>query len=281
MPRGQSVRVRLLGLNVSPGDFGPQPPAPNPILTACQQDAAAGLYAQAMAGYIRWLAPQMEWIRSRLREEQAKLRDEARGEGQHARTPGIIADLTIGLEYFLEFAVDAKAITSEDRKALLDRGRAALAAAGAAHGSNIAAAEPTGQYLRLLSSALASGAAHIASRDGSQPHDARSWGWHLEGTIWRPQGSCIGWLVNDQVYLEPDAAYACAQSIAHKQGESLTVGEQTLRHRLKDKNLLVTTDPTREKLVVRRVLQGVRREVLHIKWHAMPSSEPEVDGEAA
>jgi hypothetical protein len=31
-------------------------------LTACQDDAAAGRCAQAMAGYVQWLAPRIEAI---------------------------------------------------------------------------------------------------------------------------------------------------------------------------------------------------------------------------
>src|SRR5262249_32749850 len=57
-PRGQSLRARVLVLEVSPGDLGPQPGEPNPALTACQQDAAAGKYAAALAGFLAWLAPQ-------------------------------------------------------------------------------------------------------------------------------------------------------------------------------------------------------------------------------
>src|SRR5262249_37506521 len=40
----------------------------------------------------------------------------------------------------------------------------------------------------------------------------------------------------------------------------------TLRRRLKDAGLLVTTDATRGKLTVRKTLQGRRREVLHVAW---------------
>lgn len=42
VPRGQSLRARLLVLDVAPGDFGPQPPDPNPALSECQQDAITG-----------------------------------------------------------------------------------------------------------------------------------------------------------------------------------------------------------------------------------------------
>src|SRR5262249_6141580 len=49
VPRGQSLRARLLVMELAPGELDWA------RLTACQGDAAAGLYAQALAGYLRWL----------------------------------------------------------------------------------------------------------------------------------------------------------------------------------------------------------------------------------
>src|SRR5262249_382680 len=115
IPRGQSLRARLLVLEVSPGDFGPAPPRPNPALSACQRDAEGGKYAAALAGFLRWLAPQYEVIRGRLRAEAIELRDRARAAGQHARTPGIIADLSLGLRYLLDFAQAVGACTDQER----------------------------------------------------------------------------------------------------------------------------------------------------------------------
>src|SRR5262249_45056246 len=149
-PRGQSLRARLLVLELARGDFGPQPPHPNPMLSACQRDAAAGKYAAAMAGFIHWLAPQYDAVRRRLRGEVAELRDRARSEGQHARTPGIVADLALGLRYFLDFALAAGAISEAERADLWRRGWAALGEAGAAQAAQIATAEPAGPLLRPL-----------------------------------------------------------------------------------------------------------------------------------
>jgi hypothetical protein len=51
VPRGQSLRGRLLVLEVGPKALDWQ------RLTTCQRDAADGRYAAALAGFIRWLAP--------------------------------------------------------------------------------------------------------------------------------------------------------------------------------------------------------------------------------
>jgi hypothetical protein len=273
-PRGQSLRARFLGLDISPGDFGPQPPNPNPTLSACQRDAASGLYALAMAGYVHWLAPQMDAIRGRLQAEQAELRDMASGDGQHARTPGIIAGLALGLRYLLDFALTAGAISEVERAELWRRGWTALTEAAAAQAAGIAAAEPAGLFLRLLSAAVASGSAHIANQKGEEPPEPQRWGWRRDGTdlLHKPQGVRAGWLADGEVYLEPEASFAAVQRMARDQNETFAITAHTLRRRLKEKGLLATTDAARGKLTVRKMLQGVRRDVLHIAKIGAPGA---------
>jgi len=291
-PRGQSLRARLLSLDVSPGDLGPQPPATNPKLTACQQDAAAGKYALAMAAFIRWLAPQYESVRGRMQAEADELRDQARADGQHARTPGIIADLALGLRYLLDFARVVGAVTEAKGTALWNQGWAALVEAGAEQARHLSVAEPAGQFLRLLSAAITGGRAHLTGRDGNEPVEPLHWGWRSEvyyagkdetnAIRFKPQGQCAGWLVDGEVYLEPDVSFAVVQELARSQGESFAVNAATLRRRLNEKGFLAAVDDGRKRLTIRMVLQGSRREVLHLIPNSL-SPEPaddEVDVQA-
>jgi hypothetical protein len=279
-PRGQSLRSRLLVVEVSPGDVN------TAWLTACQKDAAAGRYAQALAGFLYWLAPQYADVRGRLLQEQAELRDAANADGQHARTPGIVADLALGLRYFLEFARQSDAVSLSETAALWERGWNALTEAAGEQATHISAAEPTNLFLRLLLSALGSGRAHVADPEGQQPRDAASWGWRLKpiGTgeqareEWQPQGKRIGWVEQDRLYLEPDAAFAEAQRLAGEQGDSLPVSARTLNKRLFERGLLaaVETHGGKTRYAVRRTLQGQRREVICLRADALspPASAP-------
>src|SRR5262249_30307819 len=233
-----------------------------PRLTACQHDGASGKYAAALAGFIRWLARQYEAVRGGLRTELAELRDQVRGEGQHARMPGIVADLAIGLRYLLDFARSAGAVSEAERAALGGRGWAALTEAAAAHAGNIASAEPARLFLRLLSAAVASGYAHVSDQEGNQPQEPQRWGWRPDAG--GAQGMRVGWLDDGELYLEPDAACTAVQRFARDQIESFPVTSNTLRRRLKERGLLATTDTARGKLTVRKTLQGARREVLHM-----------------
>ena len=279
VPPGQSLRGRMLVLEVSPDDV------PKPRLTPHQQAAASGLYAQALAAFVSWLARQYGELRARLPGERAALRDRAQTGIGSARTPGIVADLALGLKLFLDFAVVAGAITPAEREALARRGWNALVEASGAHAKHIEAVEPTALFLRLLAAALASGRAHVAGPDGGKPENPGAWGWREaefrtaagSDSRWEPQGRRVGWFDgSDDLLLEPEAAYAEAQELARHQGESLPVSSRTLWKRLRERSLLASWDERRQRNTIRRTLEGVKdRDVLHLRAGALsPCVEP-------
>ncbi len=289
IPHGESLRARLLIQEIAYGDIDRQ------RLTMAQKDAAAGHYAAAMSGYLCWLAERYGEMRSRLSQERAALRDRALAEGGkgHARSPGIMADLAVGLKYLLDFAVEVGAITVEERSALAQRAWAALGEAVGAQAANVEADEPTAVFLRLLKAALASGRAHLAGPDGTEPMDPGAWGWRQvevgsgdhSRREWRPQGRRLGWVKvgmvglvrSEHVYLEPEASYAEVQTLAREQGESFPISPRTLHRRLHDKRLLADTDTKRKVLTVRHVLENQRRSVLHLHTHLLRSRPDQPD----
>jgi hypothetical protein len=273
VPGGQSLRGRMFTLEVGPSDV------PLPRLTPHQR-AAAGLYAQALAGFIRWLAPRYSELCRRLPAERAALRDRALKGAGSPRTPGIMADLALGLNCFLDFAREVGNLAEPGRLALERRAWAALRVAAAAQAEHVQAAEPATHFLRLLAAALASGRAHIAGPSGNAPMGESAWGWRREdtrdGPAWRPQGRRVGWLEGEQLYLEPESAYAEAQRLAGEQGEALPVSPRTLWRRLRERGLLASWDETRQRCTVRRRLEGHdRREVIHLRPEALsPGAQP-------
>jgi hypothetical protein len=196
------------------------------------------------------------------------LRDKALTGAGSPRTPGIVADLALGLKLFFDFACSIKACTDAERDTFACRGWQALLKAADAHAKHVEAAEPTALFLRLLLAALASGRAHVADREGRVPEAAQAWGWREENSDdpgWRPQGRRIGWLEGTDLYLEPEASFAAAQEMARDQNEAIPVSSRTLHQRLKELGLLASWDSRRQRLTVRRTLAGVeRREVLHL-----------------
>jgi hypothetical protein len=263
IPRGHSVRGRMGIVEISKGDITSE------NLTRCQKDAAAGLYALAMSGYLWWLAPRIEAIRNGLGEEIRCLRERYYDENQHARTPGIRADLAIGWKYFLHFALDVGAISQQMLKDYQERVGVGLKVMAQAQAAHQQAAEPVSQFLALIRSALNAGRAYIASPSGSYPpENPDAWGWRREdsneGPYWKPQGKCIGWVDGEDLYLDPENSFAEAQGLAGAQGESIPVGSKTLSKRLEENGKLKTTERNRGKLTVRRMLEHKRIEVWHL-----------------
>ena len=193
-PRGQSLRARTFIIEVSPGDID------KARLTECQRNAAAGLYAQALACYLGWLAPSYPRIRAALPEKTAELRTQAAADGMHARTPGIVASLAVGFRFFLLFAESVGAITPGERARLRSESWQALLEAADLQAAKQEATEPARHFLRLLAAVLASQRAHVAGIDGGAPEGPARWGWRRKDTLtsigpqteWQAHGRRIG-----------------------------------------------------------------------------------------
>lgn len=266
-PRGQSIRARLLVVELERGQI------PSAALSEFQRDAAAGLYAQALAGFVAHLAPRYGRVRDRLAAERTELRERFGSSAGHARTPTAVADLALGLRHLLEFAVAVGAITDAEREALSRRGTAAFDCLTGEQSDHITAADPVDLFLRLVRAAVSSGRAHIANRAGERPDENPSaWGWRSRdvGTgdrqreDWQPQGHRIGWLECEQVYLEPEGVYAEVQRLAVEQGQTIPLAPRTLHRRLHERDLLARVEQsgTKVRYCVRKSLEGHRREVL-------------------
>jgi Domain of unknown function (DUF3854)/Domain of unknown function (DUF927) len=259
VPKGESLRSRLFTLEVAPGDVC------WPVLATCQDNAACGLYAASLAGFIQWLAGHYEEVKTRLRTDIDELRREA-VQSPHKRTSDIVANLLIGFQYFLRFAREQDAISIEEEEEYWTEAGRAIAETARSQSAHQNANEPARRFLELLIAALAGGRAHIASTDGREPEESGAWGWRSEpGQIERqPKGERIGWIEDANVYLDSDNAYAVAQRLLRDQGDSIPITLQTLRKRLKEQNFLASWDDASESILIRRTCEGQSRRVLHL-----------------
>ena len=107
--------------------------------------------------------------------------------------------------------------------------------------------------------------AHVADASGDRPQQAKGWGWRRQDARWEPRGDRVGWIQGHDLFLEPEAAFAVAQRLAQESGEALTIGSRTLHKRLQEQDWLVSTDPNRQRLTVRRTLEGKVRQVLFLR----------------
>jgi hypothetical protein len=276
IPRGHSCRARVITVEAARGEID------SARLSACQADAAGGLYALALAGFIGWLAPRYGDVQAGLGAELIGLRTELQAKDQHRRTGANLAHLLLGCRYFLSFARDVGAISEAERQAYWSRIQAAVAQIGAEQHAGQLDAEPASQFLRLLRACITSEKAHVADPNGGEPDDhPEAWGWRLhalgsgggERQGWQPLGERIGWLDGDALLIDPESSHAAAQKLAVAKGESLPLSSATLGKRLQEGGLLTEVEP--EHRTVRRLIQGRRQRVWCLAAHGFFSLGPE------
>ncbi len=259
VPSGQSLRARLLMIDVGPGDVDCA------TLTECQQAAEQGRLTVAMGSFLVWTAGQYDGLQQRFCERVRVIRSRGHGRAIHARLPTAVAQLQASFEIFLEFAFGIGAIGEGEQEDLVQRCALALNELIARQAKYHQASDPALRFLNLLRAALSCGQAHVSDRQGKVPQEPAAWGWKrkADGRAWLPRGASIGWLDGQNLYLEPSCSYEVAQQMAGN--GRLAVSEQALRHRLRERHLLASVDVGRQMLLVRRTLAAHPRQVLHLK----------------
>jgi predicted methyltransferase len=208
IPEGQSLRARLLVVNLAPGELD------FTRLTSAQHDAATGVFATAMSGYLSWLARHPARLAA-VPADTVEMRAQLIGTGSHNKTPSLLAEVALGWRTVLDYATDSRALTAEQADATWPHVYAALQICGAQQ-SEHSDADPTSRFVDLVVAALSSGRAHLAAVNGGTPMHAQRWGWRDDGTgvhpPWREQGQRIGWVEDDDIYLIPDATMKVVQT---------------------------------------------------------------------
>ncbi len=272
LPRGHSLRSRLLVLEL-PGRIE-QDLAPAKTL------AAEGVYAGAMAAYVRWLAPQMDRVRAELRDHvatsAARLRADSKEVDRDHRTALLLAEVDVGLLYFRRFAAHVDEGLGGELEMLHQLTRATLRSMVSAQLAHRAAQDPIVRFLELLSAALSGGCCHVALDDGTAPEHATAWGWRVAGSspvaeseeaeqmeafddhpapepaaaarakriIYRGMGDCVGVVhaLEGLVWIKPEIAMKAVRALASSSGDPLALTTEDLPRRLYEKGLLAKDD---------------------------------------
>jgi hypothetical protein len=230
-PTGTSTFARLLQLDVDKDDIKLD------LLTTSQ--AESHLLAEAMAGYVGWLQPQLETLPPILKARWHELRSQALPHlTHHSRHPEVYAHLAVAWELLLRFAAKSGVFTEEEHLFQWHVGCEALMQAINRQRLDAEAEDPVHRFCSHIREALIQGKAYLDDVRGGYPEDASQWGWtlqttrHNDGTVsgeWRPsQGaSMLGWLDEEFLYLLPNAAYRLVFENLQKAG-ILQVQQQAL-----------------------------------------------------
>jgi hypothetical protein len=214
-------------------------------LAECQADAGAGLYAVAMAAFLRWLASRLDEVRSEMAIYAREHRGDFFVEGDHGRTPEILAHLAFGVETFLRFAVEVGVIhrtrVGEYRSTVL---AGLVEASGEIRADRAEEPDPCDQFLARIMTALVEGKASIGRReDETVPEGIETlcgWRWVSKNNCWEtwPNATRIGWVDGDIVLLQPDSSYTVARAVAQAGGEGFGISKQGLGRMLEERELL-------------------------------------------
>jgi hypothetical protein len=164
IPTGHSLRARMTVLEIDKGAVKLY------VLSRLQEAAVAGTLAEAMAGYVAYIArqPKEAFAKRALELRAAATRDG----GQHRRIPENIAQLMLGVETFLNFAVEAQAVTVEQRTALCYEAWNQLTNISAAQTAFHRDEQPASRFAALLAGVLSSGRAHTQPNAPGAVHGA-------------------------------------------------------------------------------------------------------------
>jgi hypothetical protein len=277
-PRGQSLRARMSLVHVGKGDIDPAK------LTKMQAAAKEGSMAEAMAGYVQWLAARAEELGEWLAAPRI-----AQPGAAHLRTSDNVASLAAGLDLFLQFAEEVGAI-EKGQGPVLHRGAVRLLEGDvAAQNEEQQSEDPVVLFLGAIGEALSAGRAHVATRTGGEPYHAETCGWRRReifseaGTtdVCNSCGDRIGWVDlddgHDDLWLLPAPALAAASRLLRESGawRELGLTTKTLGKRLGEAGALVTKNPDQNIKAVRA--EGGIKQGYHLRARqvlVLPEGEP-------
>jgi len=243
IPEGQSVRARLMIVELPPGAIDTK------LLTKAQQKRA--LYQETLYYYLMHLAGLDD---SEYKKHVDTLRNELVGVG-HARTPTMTARLIATATHFINWCLRIRAITKTDATNLIEDARRDILAAANTQLTYLEGSDPVQQFFTAIQAAISTGGGHFKSIHGGIPSNAAQVGWIEERSAadmpyFKSRGPLLGWVdtEGDYLYLDITAGYNIARKHA---GNDLALSRQTLLKRLKEGGVLIRTDEARQRNTVR------------------------------
>jgi hypothetical protein len=100
LPAAHSIRARALIVSIAEGDVD------TALLTRAQEAAGSGLYEQALAGFLIWLAGHYEQALERWRRLALAYRDRLVADGVHGRSPAAVAQLVAAVEILAQYLAE-------------------------------------------------------------------------------------------------------------------------------------------------------------------------------
>lgn len=246
-PGGESTLGRAMILEVEAGDISARADAMQSPEVRRRLSGVTSAFLRHVAGsYPAW----RDNLRNRMVAHRAGVTERL---GQyasrvHPRAPEQLAELLVGLDAFVGFALEAGALTRSECDDLEVRCKLGGLEAVKAQAPFRESSDPVGRVLALTAAAFTSGRAHLRlATSGDDAGDA--WGWRSEErgdrTARVPRGAHVGWLDGETAYLDKESWIACIKLFARDQGDPVTWTPATILKRMNSAGRLGACDRDR------------------------------------
>ena len=234
---GESGTARYFALELKEKDVDLE------TLTAFQQEADDGTLQRCMFAYTEWIRENFlfseeaeQKFKSCLRSRFIFHRDHFREGGIpcHGRVPETVAQLEIGMEFFLRFLHEWGGFSEEWFHGIFERFQSILTRLARSQSDSIDEDKPTHVFIRKLYALLASGKGSVVSKDCA--HD------------FKPVNH-IGYEDGTFFYLLGETAHAKVRELCDDQGEIFTIKYKALLRALAEENLIDPGPKQNTKLV--------------------------------
>lgn len=245
-------------------------------MRAAQANGEQGLYTQATAGYIHFLAKIFDTVYGRGSLHITHVRQyEKLFSGGHARTPVAMAELSFGWRMWLHYAVTTGAITTTEADTYWHRVGRALTELAAAQASDQMDEDPVHRVLTLLAGLFDQQRVHVSPLKSEQAAEASEADPEPTEADQHPTSVFIGWLSASRtgdtwVHLLPDAVYEALNDSARRQNAALP-DKKTLMGLLRDDLRpigLMRCDQENGRFRSEHsvLINGERRRLLTLRW---------------
>ncbi len=223
---GESGTARYFALELKESDVDLE------ILSAYQREAANGTLQRCMFAYTEWIRESFLFseetktdFKKYLHSRFIFYRDSFRGSGIHChgRVPETVAQLEIGMEFFLRFLHEEGGFADGWCREVFENFQKILSRLAQNQAESIDGDKPTHVFIRKLYALLDSNQAYVLDRnDGNE----------------LSFGTCVGYQDAEFLYLYSELAHKLVRKFCEDQGENFSCSQKSLLKALAEEGLI-------------------------------------------
>lgn len=265
----ESAQNRTHLLQLSRDEFDPK------AFAAADENGGPSDRSALMSAFVIWWAAKMPahaYVSELEHRFAADLTAATQAPGRYVESS---ADKAAGLFCGLEFALSRGWVTEERAGELWERGWAGLVESLRAQVDANAGQSMADRIRDSILDGLAVGAAHVLTMHGEMPKQGQSLGWRGEYA----QGSGIGWVDGERLYLLPSAAAAFVARYSAEAGAPIEITSRAMGEALETAGYITGSDERQADRIIHR--HTVARKVMGRKKNVWSMALPvEADGPA-